>query len=96
MQPYIVLFQALESHPNVKVRGYVSTVVGCPYEGPIDPSVVANVSKELLDMGCYEISLGDTIGVATPASFSRQDGISFILQNLNFTVELKMISTFAG
>jgi len=71
LQRFTDVFKALESHPNVKVRGYVSTVVGCPYEGPIDPSIVANVSKELLDMGCYEISLGDTIGVATPASFSR-------------------------
>jgi hydroxymethylglutaryl-CoA lyase len=45
------------------VRGYVSTVIGCPYEGPIDPVAVARVSEKLLSMGCYEISLGDTIGV---------------------------------
>ena len=51
---------------NIRVRGYVSCVVGCPYEGDIDPSVVAHVSKKLVDMGCYEISLGDTIGVGTP------------------------------
>jgi len=65
------VFKALESHPEVKVRGYVSCVVGCPYEGPIDPNTVSQVSKELLDMGCYEVSLGDTIGVATPATFSK-------------------------
>jgi hydroxymethylglutaryl-CoA lyase len=54
---------------NVKVRGYVSTVVGCPYEGKIHPSAVAKVSEKLLEMGCYEISLGDTIGVGTPGTF---------------------------
>ncbi|KAL6065861.1 hydroxymethylglutaryl-CoA lyase [Balamuthia mandrillaris] len=53
---------------NIKVRGYVSCVVACPYEGPISPERVAAVSKELYEMGCYEISLGDTIGVATPGS----------------------------
>lgn len=51
---------------NVKVRGYVSCVLGCPYEGKIAPEAVARVAKKLLDMGCYEISLGDTIGVGTP------------------------------
>lgn len=51
---------------NIKVRGYVSCMVDCPYEGAIDPQRVANVSKRLLDMGCYEVSLGETIGTATP------------------------------
>ena len=51
---------------KVRVRGYVSCVVGCPYEGDIAPAKVAEVSKALFDMGCYEVSLGDTIGVATP------------------------------
>lgn len=55
---------------NIKVRGYVSCVVGCPYEGDIEPQAVAKVAKTLFDMGCYEISLGDTIGVGTPASVS--------------------------
>lgn len=55
---------------DVKVRGYVSTVVGCPYEGPIRPAAVAKVAEALLDMGCYEISLGDTIGVGNPGSMS--------------------------
>merc|ERR1711874_684945 len=53
---------------GVAVRGYVSCVVGCPYEGRIEPGQVARVSKTLYDMGCYEISLGDTIGVGTPGS----------------------------
>lgn len=56
---------------NVKVRGYVSTVVGCPYEGPISPKAVVKVSEALLELGCYEISLGDTIGVGTPGSFMK-------------------------
>ncbi|EEG08119.1 hydroxymethylglutaryl-CoA lyase [Pseudogulbenkiania ferrooxidans] len=51
---------------NLRVRGYVSCVVGCPYEGRIAPQQVAMVAKALYDMGCYEISLGDTIGVGTP------------------------------
>ncbi len=51
---------------NVRVRGYVSCVVGCPYEGAIAPRKVAEVARALYDMGCYEISLGDTIGVGTP------------------------------
>ncbi len=51
---------------GIKVRGYVSCVLGCPYEGEIEPGKVAWVSKKLLQMGCYEISLGDTIGVGTP------------------------------
>jgi hydroxymethylglutaryl-CoA lyase len=51
---------------NIPVRGYVSCVVGCPYEGDIAPSAVAKVASELFKAGCYEISLGDTIGVGTP------------------------------
>lgn len=56
---------------NIKVRGYVSCVVGCPYEGDIDPEQVALVAEKLLAMGCYEISLGDTIGVGTAASVTK-------------------------
>ena len=51
---------------NIPVRGYVSCVVGCPYEGEVDPEAVAKVAAKLLDLGCYEISLGDTIGSGTP------------------------------
>lgn len=51
---------------DVRVRGYVSCVLGCPYEGDIAPGNVVRVAKALLDMGCYEISLGDTIGTGTP------------------------------
>ncbi|WP_372966466.1 hydroxymethylglutaryl-CoA lyase [Marinobacter sp.] len=56
---------------GVSVRGYVSTVMGCPYEGDIAPEKVATVAKTLYDMGCYEISLGDTIGVGTPLKAKR-------------------------
>ena len=51
---------------KVKVRGYISCVVGCPYEGEIAADKVAEVAGALYDMGCYEVSLGDTIGVGTP------------------------------
>ena len=52
---------------GVRVRGYVSCVLGCPYEGEIAPAAVAEVAARLAEMGCAEISLGDTIGVGTPA-----------------------------
>ena len=52
---------------GIPVRGYVSCVLGCPYEGEIAPAAVADVAGQLLAMGCYEISLGDTIGTGTPA-----------------------------
>jgi len=51
---------------NIRVRGYVSCVAGCPYEGKINPERVAEISARLMDIGCYEVSLGDTIGVGTP------------------------------
>jgi isopropylmalate/homocitrate/citramalate synthase len=50
----------------MRVRGYISCVAGCPYEGAIAPAAVAAVAKALDAMGCYELSLGDTIGVGTP------------------------------
>ncbi|BBK35910.1 hydroxymethylglutaryl-CoA lyase [Allostella sp. ATCC 35155] len=52
---------------GMRVRGYISCVVACPYEGPVAPAAVADVAGRLADLGCYEISLGDTIGVGTPA-----------------------------
>ncbi|MBT3671848.1 MAG: hydroxymethylglutaryl-CoA lyase [Porticoccaceae bacterium] len=55
---------------NISVRGYVSCVLGCPYEGSVSVAQVDEVTQQLLEMGCYEISLGDTIGVGTPASTS--------------------------
>jgi len=52
---------------GMKVRGYVSCVLGCPYEGAVAPAAVADLAARLAKMGCYEISLGDTIGTGTPA-----------------------------
>src|ERR1051325_10037583 len=52
---------------DVKVRGYVSCALGCPYEGEVAPSRVADVAAALYAMGCYEVSLGDAIGTGTPA-----------------------------
>jgi hydroxymethylglutaryl-CoA lyase len=52
---------------GMRVRGYISCVVDCPYEGPIAPQRVADVAAKLLALGCYEISLGDTVGTGTPA-----------------------------
>lgn len=51
---------------NLKVRGYISCVLGCPYEGEVSMHTVAGIAQRLSDLGCYEISLGDTIGVGTP------------------------------
>lgn len=51
---------------GVRVRGYISCVLGCPYEGAVDPQRVAAVARQLYGLGCYEISLGDTIGIGTP------------------------------
>ena len=56
---------------GVRVRGYVSCVLGCPYEGAIEPAAVADVAATLAQMGCYEISLGDTIGTGTPGKTRR-------------------------
>ncbi len=56
---------------NIPVRGYLSCVVDCPYDGPTHPDNVAKVARALLDLGCYEISLGDTIGTSTPVKVAR-------------------------
>eukprot|EP00820_Chromera_velia_P007350 Cvel_19646.t1-p1 / transcript=Cvel_19646.t1 / gene=Cvel_19646 / organism=Chromera_velia_CCMP2878 / gene_product=Hydroxymethylglutaryl-CoA lyase, mitochondrial, putative / transcript_product=Hydroxymethylglutaryl-CoA lyase, mitochondrial, putative / location=Cvel_scaffold1711:34865-39674(+) / protein_length=255 / sequence_SO=supercontig / SO=protein_coding / is_pseudo=false len=55
---------------NVRVRGYVSVALGCPYEGAVAPQAVTGVIKKLLDMGCYEVSIGDTIGCGTAGGVS--------------------------
>lgn len=56
---------------GVRVRGYISCVLGCPYEGEIAPQGVLDVARALLDLGCYEVSLGDTIGTGTAGSTQR-------------------------
>ncbi|MNZ77393.1 Hydroxymethylglutaryl-CoA lyase YngG [compost metagenome] len=64
LERFVPIMEAARQH-NVRVRGYVSCVLGCPYQGEVDVQQVANVSAELFAMGCYEVSLGDTIGVGT-------------------------------
>lgn len=67
---------------GLPVRGYVSCVLGCPYEGEIMPAAVAKVAQRLLDMGCYEISLGDTIGTGTPLKTARMlDAVMAVVPN---------------
>ena len=69
-----ILKMAKES--KIPVRGYLSCVVACPYEGSIDPRTVAHRTQQLFDMGCYEVSLGETIGVATVASRSMLQAVT--------------------
>ncbi|MBQ4850623.1 hydroxymethylglutaryl-CoA lyase [Pseudoalteromonas sp. MMG012] len=71
--------QLAQQH-GIKVRGYVSCVLGCPYEGDIEPEAVLKVCKQLLALGCYEISLGDTVGVGTPNKVKSV--ISLLLQHI--------------
>ena len=70
IERFVPVFQAAQA-AGVKVRGYVSCVVACPYDGPIAPGQVADVAARLFEHGCYEVSLGDTIGAGTPASVLR-------------------------
>uniref|UniRef100_G3TIP1 Hydroxymethylglutaryl-CoA lyase, mitochondrial n=1 Tax=Loxodonta africana TaxID=9785 RepID=G3TIP1_LOXAF len=68
---------------SIPVRGYVSCVLGCPYQGKISPAKVAEVAKKLYSMGCYEISLGDTIGVGTPGVM--KDMLSAVMHEVPVT-----------
>jgi hydroxymethylglutaryl-CoA lyase len=56
---------------GIRVRGYISCVLGCPYDGEVQPQAVVDVAQQLWDLGCYEVSLGDTIGVGTPLKARR-------------------------
>nr|CAB3253513.1 hydroxymethylglutaryl-CoA lyase, mitochondrial-like [Phallusia mammillata] len=67
LERFLPVVEAAKEH-QIPVRGYVSCVVGCPYEGIVSPQAVLEVTEKMLDMGCYEVSLGDTIGVGTPGS----------------------------
>ncbi|MBF0287801.1 MAG: hydroxymethylglutaryl-CoA lyase [SAR324 cluster bacterium] len=59
-----VCLRALQK--NIKIRGYISCTLGCPYQGAVSAHAVANIARQMIDLGCYEISLGDTIGAGTP------------------------------
>jgi hydroxymethylglutaryl-CoA lyase len=65
LERFAPVVEAAKAH-GMRVRGYLSVVAGCPYEGEVRPAVVAALAGDLYDMGCYEVSLGDTIGVGTP------------------------------
>lgn len=66
---------------SLPVRGYISCVVACPYEGPVDPRQVRDVAAHLLDLGAEEIDLGETIGVAVPADIDRlYEGLDGVLR----------------
>jgi len=65
LQRFAAVMDLANQH-DIKVRGYVSCVLGCPYEGEIKANQVAQVTQKLFDLGCYEVSLGDTIGTGTP------------------------------
>lgn len=67
LQRFVPIMDSARQH-GVRVRGYVSCVLGCPYEGEVDAAQVAAVARELYQMGCYEVSLGDTIGTGTPGA----------------------------
>jgi hydroxymethylglutaryl-CoA lyase len=71
---------------NIKIRGYVATAIACPYEGKVKPAAVARISEMLLKAGCYEISLGDTIGVGTPST---------IREMLKEVLKVAPVGTFA-
>jgi hydroxymethylglutaryl-CoA lyase len=70
IERFAPVFNAAKSQ-GIKVRGYVSCVVACPYDGPIAPAQVADVASRLYEMGSYEVSLGDTTGAGTPATVMR-------------------------
>jgi hydroxymethylglutaryl-CoA lyase len=87
----------------VRVRGYVSCVVGCPYEGDIAPEAVEQVAGALHDMGCYEISLGDTIGVGTPhkvqtmlAACSRRVPVERLAGHYHDTYGMALANVYAS
>ncbi|MFO0681517.1 MAG: hydroxymethylglutaryl-CoA lyase [Sandaracinus sp.] len=65
---------------GLRVRGYVSTLWGCPYEGEIDPKVGLAIARQLLEQGCYQVSMGDTIGVGTPRQ--TRDILSLFLSEI--------------
>lgn len=79
LQRFAAVIDTAKKH-HIKVRGYVSCALGCPYEGEIKPAAVAAVAEKLFAMGCYEISLGDTIGVGTPKK--AQDMIKTVAKKI--------------
>ena len=83
LQTFRPVVQAAQSN-GIKVRGYISTAFGCPYEGYVAPERVLGVAKDLLEMGVTELSIGDTIGVATPRQVN--DVLSLLLNSIELDV----------
>ena len=88
---------------GITVRGYVSTMWGCPYEGDVDPARGLKLASELLDAGCYQVSLGDTIGVGTPVQtqrivelFTREIPLEKIALHLHDTRGTALANVLAG
>lgn len=88
---------------GMRVRAYVSTVWGCPYEGPVDPAVPIEISGRLLKLGCYQISLGDTIGVGTPVkvhalvrTFANQLGVDRLALHFHDTRGTALANALVG
>ncbi|CCQ12106.1 Hydroxymethylglutaryl-CoA lyase [Pseudoalteromonas luteoviolacea B = ATCC 29581] len=79
IERFLPVMELAKAH-NIRVRGYVSCVVGCPYQGEVEPHQVLEVCKQLLALGCYEISLGDTVGVGTPNKVERL--LDLLLQHI--------------
>uniref|UniRef100_A0A914CQQ2 hydroxymethylglutaryl-CoA lyase n=1 Tax=Acrobeloides nanus TaxID=290746 RepID=A0A914CQQ2_9BILA len=71
---------------RLRIRGYISTVIGCPYDGKTDPKLVAKLAENLMNLGCYEISLGDTIGVGSVGS------VNSLLDEVSKSVPLEKIA----
>jgi len=70
IQRFVPIIEAAKND-QIPVRGYISCVVGCPYEGSVEPEIVRDVAVQLLELGCYEVSLGDTIGIGTAGSIKK-------------------------
>jgi hydroxymethylglutaryl-CoA lyase len=80
LERFAPVMDAAAAH-GVRVRGYVSCVIACPYEGPIAPEATLQITEALLAMGCFEVSLGDTIGVGTPGTVSQM--LDVVCANIN-------------
>lgn len=85
IQRFIPVVERAHQH-RLKVRGYVSCVMGCPYEGAIEVNAVVNVVRQLIDLGCYEVSLGDTIGSGSPRMTQR------IIESLANDIEISQLA----
>mgnify|MGYP005839946823 FL=1 len=83
----------LAREQGIKVRGYVSTAIACPYSGKVDPEKVAQVASDLFELGCYEVSLGDTIGVGRPKEIQHMLR-AVMLQVPKINVALHLHDTF--